>query len=195
MANYAFDVTPAHLVTGLVTERGVCEASPQGLRRHFPGRRSHEREKRMRNLWSDRDARAAVQNISCAGRQRRPRSAHIYDASARRRPAPRPAWRWQYVGQDRHARSRGGVGKSPVRERLGLGYGDNRAAGFACGAACSAAKTRRPQGPQCDEEMVAIQRGNLLDSAQPNPSVETLCTRSSTQIRRSYACQCGSRAV
>jgi methylthioribose-1-phosphate isomerase len=36
MANYAFDVTPAHLVSGLVTERGVCEASPQGLRRLFP---------------------------------------------------------------------------------------------------------------------------------------------------------------
>ena len=25
-ANYAFDVTPARLVTGLITERGVCEA-------------------------------------------------------------------------------------------------------------------------------------------------------------------------
>ncbi len=30
-ANYAFDVTPARLVTGLITERGVCEASEQGL--------------------------------------------------------------------------------------------------------------------------------------------------------------------
>jgi methylthioribose-1-phosphate isomerase len=36
MANYAFDVTPAHLVTGLVTERGLCDASSQGLRRLFP---------------------------------------------------------------------------------------------------------------------------------------------------------------
>jgi methylthioribose-1-phosphate isomerase len=36
MANYAFDVTPAHLVTGLVTERGVCDASSKGLRRLFP---------------------------------------------------------------------------------------------------------------------------------------------------------------
>src|SRR5712672_217 len=26
-ANYGFDVTPAHLVTGLITERGVCEAN------------------------------------------------------------------------------------------------------------------------------------------------------------------------
>ncbi len=30
-ANYAFDVTPARLVTGLITERGVCAASEEGL--------------------------------------------------------------------------------------------------------------------------------------------------------------------
>jgi methylthioribose-1-phosphate isomerase len=30
-ANYAFDVTPARLVTGLITERGVAEASAAGL--------------------------------------------------------------------------------------------------------------------------------------------------------------------
>ena len=36
MANYAFDVTPAHLVTGLITERGVCKASAEGLRAMFP---------------------------------------------------------------------------------------------------------------------------------------------------------------
>ncbi len=37
-ANPAFDVTPARLVTGLITERGVCEASPEGLRKLFPER-------------------------------------------------------------------------------------------------------------------------------------------------------------
>jgi methylthioribose-1-phosphate isomerase len=37
-ANYAFDVTPARLVTALVTERGVCEASADGLRRLYPER-------------------------------------------------------------------------------------------------------------------------------------------------------------
>jgi methylthioribose-1-phosphate isomerase len=36
--NDAFDVTPARLVTGLITERGVCEASEQGLARLFPER-------------------------------------------------------------------------------------------------------------------------------------------------------------
>jgi methylthioribose-1-phosphate isomerase len=35
-ANYAFDVTPAHLVTALITDRGVCEASAEGLARLFP---------------------------------------------------------------------------------------------------------------------------------------------------------------
>src|SRR5438105_11913230 len=38
-ANYAFDVTPARLVTGLITERGVCPASGDGLLRLFPERR------------------------------------------------------------------------------------------------------------------------------------------------------------
>ena len=36
VANYAFDVTPARLVTGLITERGVCEASEAGLLSLFP---------------------------------------------------------------------------------------------------------------------------------------------------------------
>ena len=35
-ANYAFDVTPARLVTGLITERGICAASEAGLLSLFP---------------------------------------------------------------------------------------------------------------------------------------------------------------
>jgi len=35
-ANYGFDVTPARLVTGLITERGICEASELGLSSLFP---------------------------------------------------------------------------------------------------------------------------------------------------------------
>ncbi|HWB44035.1 MAG TPA: S-methyl-5-thioribose-1-phosphate isomerase [Hyphomicrobiaceae bacterium] len=34
--NDAFDVTPARLVTGLITERGICAASADGLRRLYP---------------------------------------------------------------------------------------------------------------------------------------------------------------
>ena len=36
ISNYAFDVTPARLVTGLITERGICEASEEGLLSLFP---------------------------------------------------------------------------------------------------------------------------------------------------------------
>lgn len=35
-SNYGFDVTPARLVTGLITERGVCAASEDGLLGLFP---------------------------------------------------------------------------------------------------------------------------------------------------------------
>jgi methylthioribose-1-phosphate isomerase len=38
VANPAFDVTPARLVTGLITERGVCAASREGLRALYPER-------------------------------------------------------------------------------------------------------------------------------------------------------------
>jgi methylthioribose-1-phosphate isomerase len=36
VANYAFDVTPARLVTGLISERGICAASGPGIRELFP---------------------------------------------------------------------------------------------------------------------------------------------------------------
>jgi methylthioribose-1-phosphate isomerase len=38
ISNYAFDVTPARLVSGLITERGICEASEAGLTGLFPER-------------------------------------------------------------------------------------------------------------------------------------------------------------
>jgi methylthioribose-1-phosphate isomerase len=34
--NHGFDVTPARLVTGLITERGVCAASESELTGLFP---------------------------------------------------------------------------------------------------------------------------------------------------------------
>lgn len=39
VANYAFDVTPARLVTGLITERGICEASEAGVLSLYPEKR------------------------------------------------------------------------------------------------------------------------------------------------------------
>ena len=40
VANYAFDVTPARYVTGLITERGVCDASVEGLLGLYPEMKS-----------------------------------------------------------------------------------------------------------------------------------------------------------
>ena len=39
-ANYAFDVTPARLVTGLITERGICQASEAGILGLYPEKKS-----------------------------------------------------------------------------------------------------------------------------------------------------------
>jgi methylthioribose-1-phosphate isomerase len=36
VANPAFDITPAALVRALITERGICPASAEGLRTHYP---------------------------------------------------------------------------------------------------------------------------------------------------------------
>jgi len=42
VANYAFDVTPARLVTGLITERGVLVATREALAQAFPERAASE---------------------------------------------------------------------------------------------------------------------------------------------------------
>jgi methylthioribose-1-phosphate isomerase len=39
--NFGFDVTPARLVSGLITERGVCAASRDGLLSLYPEKRAH----------------------------------------------------------------------------------------------------------------------------------------------------------
>jgi len=38
-ANYAFDVTPRRLITGLITERGVCEANKESILSLYPERK------------------------------------------------------------------------------------------------------------------------------------------------------------
>jgi methylthioribose-1-phosphate isomerase len=38
--NFAFDVTPARLVTGLITERGICAASEEGVYGLYPEQRN-----------------------------------------------------------------------------------------------------------------------------------------------------------
>jgi methylthioribose-1-phosphate isomerase len=34
--NFGFDVTPARLIAGIITERGVCDASEESIVAHYP---------------------------------------------------------------------------------------------------------------------------------------------------------------
>jgi methylthioribose-1-phosphate isomerase len=40
VANYGFDVTPARLITGLITERGICKATRDGILELFPEKKT-----------------------------------------------------------------------------------------------------------------------------------------------------------
>jgi len=39
VANFGFDVTPAKYITGLITEKGICKANEDGIRKLFPEKR------------------------------------------------------------------------------------------------------------------------------------------------------------
>ena len=41
VVNYGFDVTPSRYVTGLITERGICPATEEGIRSLFPDISAH----------------------------------------------------------------------------------------------------------------------------------------------------------
>ncbi len=45
VANYGFDVTPARLVTGLITERGICKANKESILDLFP------EQKQIKTQW------------------------------------------------------------------------------------------------------------------------------------------------
>ena len=49
--NPAFDVTPARLVTGFITERGVAPASAEGLASLYPEKCLRNRTSRFRNTF------------------------------------------------------------------------------------------------------------------------------------------------
>ena len=61
---YGFDVTPARLVTGLITERGVLGRTAPRWPPPFPNgprqRPNNEGREPMQSAWNDRDAEAAV---------------------------------------------------------------------------------------------------------------------------------------
>lgn len=43
-ANYGFDVTPARLVTGLITERGICKANRESILKLFPEKGNNKKQ-------------------------------------------------------------------------------------------------------------------------------------------------------
>ena len=51
--NDAFDVTPARLITGLITERGVAAASREGLLALYPERRGRGGTRSSSCAWED----------------------------------------------------------------------------------------------------------------------------------------------
>ena len=76
--NPAFDVTPNHLVTGLITERGVCDASAEALSSLFPERgptRPPGRNKAFPDCVRPSSARFTGENgvgVDCPMRWREP---------------------------------------------------------------------------------------------------------------------------
>ena len=127
----------------------------------------------MQNLWSDSDAKAAIAKYAAQGHRRGHGVARLHHAPAGRRAGAGAAWRRQHLGEDQGARHLRRRGRRAVRQGQRLGHGQDRAARPARGAPRA---DPRLYGLHelSDEDMVNVQRCNLLDSAAPNPSVETL---------------------
>lgn len=127
----------------------------------------------MRNLWSDRDARAAVKSYRGQG---------VNEDLALR------TYTTRLLGGDPRLVQHGG-GNTSVKTVMRDPGGETTKVLCVKGSGWDMATIEPPGLPAVrlapllklaglkalsDEEMVAIQRGNLLDSAAPNPSVETL---------------------
>jgi rhamnose utilization protein RhaD (predicted bifunctional aldolase and dehydrogenase)/NAD(P)-dependent dehydrogenase (short-subunit alcohol dehydrogenase family) len=127
----------------------------------------------MRNLWSDRDARAAVKSYRRQG---------VNEDLALR------TYTTRLLGGDPRLVQHGG-GNTSVKTDMRDPGGETTKVLCVKGSGWDMATIEPPGLPAVrlapllklaalkalsDEEMVAIQRGNLLDSAAPNPSVETL---------------------
>ncbi len=176
VANYGFDVTPARLVTGLITERGVLGANRAALacrisRADRERGRITEGRKPMQSAWIDRDAEAAVARYAELGR----------DVALR-------VYTTRLLGQDPRLVLHGG-GNTSVKTRLadlngeevdvlcvkgsGWDMGTIEPAGLPAVRLAPLLKLRARE-KLSDEEMVRLQRANLIDPAAPNPSVEAL---------------------
>ena len=132
----------------------------------------------MRNLWSDEDARAAVERYAAQG---------VSEDLALR------VYTSRLLGGDARLVLHGG-GNTSVKTEMADLVGERVAVICVKGSGWDMAAIEPPGLPAVrleplrrlaqrdalgDEDMVAIQRTNLLDPAAPNPSVETLLDRKS----------------
>ena len=176
VANYAFDVTPARLVTGLITERGVLQGRPRRACRRFSrtdrGQRPNsEGRKLMQSAWTDRDADAAVARYAGLGR----------DLALR-------VYTTRLLGRDPRLVLHGGGNtsvktRSPTSTAMPSRCCASRApagtwatiepAGLPAVRLAPLLKLRAPRSA-VRRGHGAAQRANLIDPAAPNPSVETL---------------------
>ena len=154
--------------------RGRRRASQSAAAGGRSGCSAATRASLMQSRWVDRDAKAAVDRYAAAG---------ISPELALR------VYTTRLLGGDPklvlhgggntsvktpHARSRGRRGRRALRQGLGLRHGDDRARRPARGAACTRCISCCARDEVSDEDMVRVQRANLLDPMAPNPSVETL---------------------
>ena len=155
--------------------RAAQAASRSGWWAKRAARRRLRRQAAMQSRWVDRDAKAAVDRYAAAGRSRRSGAAHLHDAAARRRSGAGAARRRQHLGQDaRRAISLGDEVDVLCVKGSGGDMAHDRARRLARGAARRRCSSCARATTLSDEDMVRVQRANLLDPMAPNPSVETL---------------------
>ena len=129
----------------------------------------------MQSRWVDRDAKAAVDRYAAAGIS--PDLAlRVYTTRlARRRSEACSAWRRQHLGQDSACPiSLGDDADVLCVKGSGCDMARDRARRPAGGAASRRCISSLARDELSDEDMVRVQRANLLDPMAPNPSVETL---------------------
>src|ERR1700692_4313824 len=170
VANYGFDVTPARLVTGLITERGVLDANRAAIAAAFPERIAAAGDKGsapMQSAWTDRDAEAAIARYEKLGR----------DLALR-------VYTTRLLGQDPRLVLHGG-GNTSVKTRLadlngedvdvlcvkgsGRDMGSIEPAGLPAVRLAPLLKLRARE-KLSDEEMVRLQRAPLVHAARAHPT-------------------------
>ncbi len=126
----------------------------------------------MQSAWIDRDADAAVARYASLGRDLALQG--LYHASAGSGSAPGAARRRQHLGEDAVVSDLNGDAVEVLCVKgSGWDMGSIEPAGLPAVRLAPLLKLRARE-TLSDEEMVRLQRANLIDPSAPNPSVEAL---------------------